>query len=278
VEENKRMKGIILAGGKGTRLYPLTIITNKHLIPIGFLPMLEYPLYTLNLLKPKSICLVTGGEHFQHLAGYCSKLHEEIPFSYHYQSKAGGIAQALSLTEQFAKDSKIAVILGDNIFEEDFSKAAKKFEESDLGAMFFLKQVFDPQRFGVAEINGDRILSIEEKPKIPKSNLAVTGLYFYDSTVFEKIKKIKPSLRGELEITDVNNMYIKEGRAGFHLLKGFWSDAGTFPSRIKCEEFVNKSLILDVLESLSENSKEILLKESSLPKEILSSLKKGNFK
>ena len=232
------MKGIILAGGKGTRLYPLTAVTNKHLVPVGNIPMIEYPLFTLQRLNVDSISIVTGGEHFQDIAKYLGTLHPKTSFSYHYQQEAGGIAQALSLTEKFVRNGKIAVILGDNIYEDDFSKAAKEFQESNLGAMIFLKQVSDPSRFGVAEIIDGKIVSLEEKPKEPKSNLAVTGLYFYDETVFDKIKQLKPSARGEFEITDVNNLYLKEGKLGYCILNGFWSDAGTYESRRFCEDFV----------------------------------------
>lgn len=246
------MKGIILAGGKGTRMLPLTAVTNKHLIPIGKLPMIEYPLFTIKNLGVDSISVVTGGEHFQNIAEYLGGLHKEIIISYHYQAEAGGIAQALSLVETFVKDGKVAVILGDNIFEEDFYKKARVFEESDLGVMLFLKKVSAPQRFGVAEIYRDKIISIEEKPENPKSNLAVTGLYFYDSSVFDKIKKLKPSKRGEYEITDVNNMYIQEGRAGFHIVNGFWSDAGKHESRERCSEFVKEGLEKKVKKELPE--------------------------
>jgi len=243
------MKGIILAGGEGTRLWPLTAVTNKHLIPVKGLAMIEYPLFSLKNLNIESISVVTGGEHFQHMARYLGTLHPKINFSFHYQKDAGGIAQALSLTEHFVKDSKIAVILGDNIFEENFSKLAKEFEESDLGAMLFLKRVKNPSRFGIAEMNEGKIISIEEKPKYPKSNLAVTGLYFYDSTVFDKIRKLKPSARGEYELTDVNNEYLKEGRLGFCILDGFWNDAGTFESRKFCEEFIKE----DFEQKISKN-------------------------
>ena len=244
------MKGIILAGGKGTRLYPLTAVTNKHLVPIGNIPMIEYPLFTLNQLNVDSISVVTGGEHFQDIAKYLGTLHKDLAFSYHFQSEAGGIAQALSLTEQFVRNGKIAVILGDNIFENDFTEEVKKFEESNLGAMIFLKKVNDPSRFGVAEIKDGKIISLEEKPKEPKSNLAVTGLYFYDKTIFDKIKQLKPSARGELEITDVNNLYLKEGNLGFHILDGFWSDAGTYESRKFCGDFVKLWHEKKVLESI----------------------------
>ena len=247
------MKGIILAGGKGTRLYPLTAVTNKHLVPVGNIPMIEYPLFTLKGLNVDSISVVTGGEHFQDIAKYLGTLHLDTAFSYHYQAEAGGIAQALSLTEKFVRNGKIAVILGDNIFENDFLEAAKKFEESNLGAMIFLKKVNDPSRFGVAEIVDGKIMSLEEKPKEPKSNLAVTGLYFYDETVFDKIKLLKPSARGEFEITDVNNAYLKEGKLGYHILDGFWSDAGTCESRRFCEDFVKLWHEKKVLESIGLN-------------------------
>ena len=234
------MKGVILAGGKGSRLYPLTAVTNKHLVPVGNLPMIEYPLFALLNLNISSISIVTGGEHFQHIAGYIKEMHPDINCSYHYQKEAGGIAQALLLIEKFVGKEKIAVILGDNIFAEDFYEAAKKFEESSLGAMLFLKRVKNPERFGVVQINGNKIISIEEKPKIPKSDLIATGLYFYDLTVFDKIKKLKPSDRGELELTDVNKIYLEEGNLGYHILNGFWSDAGTFESRKVTEDFVKQ--------------------------------------
>jgi len=232
------MKGVILAGGKGTRLYPLTAVTNKHLIPICDLPMIEYPLRTLKNLGVKSIAVVTGGEHFQAIAQYLVEVHPEIDFAFFCQREAGGIAQALSLVKDFAFGEKIAVVLGDNIFEEDFLEISKEFENSDLGAMLFLKEVSFPERFGVAEIFDGKVISIEEKPLLPKSNYIVTGIYFYDLSVFDKINKLKPSARGELEITDVNNLFIKEGRAGYNIVEGFWSDAGTFESRRVCEEFL----------------------------------------
>ena len=235
----KNMKGVILAGGKGTRLWPLTVVTNKHLVPVGNLPMIEYPLFTIKNLGVDSISVVTGGEHFKDIAGYLGELHHEIDFSYHYQPKAIGIAQALSLTEKFVNNGKLAVILGDNIFEDDFYEESKKFEKEDFSATLFLKEVNDPERFGVAEIKGNKIISIEEKPK---SNLSVTGLYFYDSTVFDRIKKLKPSPRGEYEITDVNNSYVLDGKVSFHIVKGFWGDAGTHDSRNSCEEFIKNGL------------------------------------
>ena len=244
------MKGVILAGGRGTRLWPLTTVTNKHLVPVGNLPMIEYPLFTLKNLKVDSMSVVMGGEHFKDIAKYLGTLHKDINFSYHCQAEAGGIAQALSITESFIGNGKIAVILGDNIFKENFYKAAQKFEKSDLGAMLFLKKIKEPSRFGVAEIKEDKIISIEEKPKKPKSNLVVTGLYLYDSTVFEKIKKLKPSARGEYEITDVNNMYIEEGKMGFHIFNKFWSDAGTWKSRRKCSKYVENKLEQAILSTI----------------------------
>jgi len=242
------MKGIILAGGKGIRMYPLTAVTNKHLIPVGNLPMIEYPLYTLRKLRVNSIAIVTGGEYFQSIVEYLVRVHPDIDFTFFYQKEAGGIAQALSLVENFVGNDKIAVILGDNVFEDDFYESAKNFEGSDLGSMLFLRQVMNPQIFGVAELGGDKIISIEEKPESPKSNYAVTGIYFYDSSVFEKIRKLKPSTRGEYEISEVNNMYVKESKAGFQIVRGFWNDAGTFNSRRVCEEFVQKRLEKEVRE------------------------------
>ena len=244
------MKGIILAGGTGSRLYPLTQVTNKHLVPVGNLPMIEYPLYTLRQMPTSDISIVTGGEHFSAISQYLTALHSNINFTYYSQSQAGGIAQALSLTKSSCEGKKIAVVLGDNVFEENFQEAAERFEQSQLGAMLFLKKVKDPSRFGVAELKGDLISGIEEKPTKPKSNLAVTGLYFYDETVFDKIKTLTPSLRGEYEITDVNNLYIEEERLGYTLIKGFWSDAGTIESRRVSEDFVRQGLERRILDSL----------------------------
>lgn len=252
------MKGVILTGGKGTRLWPLTEVTNKHLVPVGNLPMIEYPLYTLNNLGVDSISVVTGGEHFKDMVGYLGNVHRDINFSYHYQIKARGNAQAVSLTEKFL-NGKIAVMLGNNIFEDDFSNAAREFEDSDLGLMLFLKEVNDPSRFGVAEIDkkSKRIISIEAKPKIPKSNLAITGLYFYDESVFNKIKMLQPSLRGELELTDLNKLYLKNSKVGYSILKGFWDDAGVIKSRQECEKFVKYGLEDKVISTLQKNNKKL---------------------
>ena len=270
------MRGIILAGGQGTRLYPLTASTNKHLVPVGNLPMIEYPLSTLRKIGIKQISIVTGGENFEDMARYLETVHKSMNFSNHYQREALGIPQALSLSQASSGKEKIAVILGDNIFEDYFKGAAIKFEDSGLGAMLFLKQFFPPcldlyftdkncvkrARFGMAEIKDDEIVRVEEKPINPKLKLAVTGLYFYDHTVFDKIKKLKLSARGEYEITDVNNMYIQEGRMGYHILDGFWGDAGTFESRAVCERFVKRSLENQVKNLIIESEQDELLKKN----------------
>jgi len=247
------MKGVILAGGKGTRLFPMTSVTNKHLVPVGNLPMIEYPLHTLLKMGINDICVVTGGEHFQDIAAYLSHMHPNLNFSYHYQREAGGIAQALYLVAPSVGNEKMAVILGDNVFNGDFSEPAERFKHSNLGSMVFLKEVQDPQRFGVPLIEDGKIVNTVEKPKSPPSNFAITGLYFYDSTVFDKISNLKPSARGEYEITDVINKYITEGGLNHHIIDGFWSDAGTIESRKKCSEFVNIGLEKEILKSLLEN-------------------------
>ena len=248
------MKGVILAGGTGSRLYPLTQVTNKHLIPVGSLPMIEYPLHTLRQLNVSETSIVTGGEHFSAISQYLMALHPDISFTYYSQAQAGGIAQALSLVEPSLRGNSMAVVLGDNVFGGDFHESAGRFEQSKLGAMLFLKEVPDPKRFGVAELKGDLIIGIEEKPDNPKSNLAVTGLYFYDETVFDKIRTLKPSDRGEYEVTDLNNLYLNEKRLGYHVINGFWSDAGTIKSREVCSSFVRQGLEKRVLQSLPINA------------------------
>lgn len=232
------MKGIILAGGTGSRLRPLTLLTNKHLLPVAGNFMIMYPLQTLIKSGIKEILIVTGRENcgdFMRLLGSGKELGCE--FTYKIQDEAGGIAQALSLAENFANKEPITVILGDNYFEDDLIEEIKNFTE---GSKIFLKEVKDAERFGVAEIKGKGVTSIEEKPKNPKTNLAVTGLYIYDPKVFDIIRKLKPSERGELEITDVNNIYIKEGKMGFKIINGFWSDMGTPESLQKISEFLSK--------------------------------------
>lgn len=234
------MKGVILAGGEGTRLLPLTRVTNKHLLPVGTKPMIYYPIETLVKSGIKDILIVTGGNN---PGDFLKLLRDGREFGlkeihYTYQEGSGGIAQALSLAEDFADGGKIVVILGDNIFEDTFSKAVRDFEKQEKGAKIFLKEVPDPYRFGVAEIKDGKIVNIEEKPKKPKSNLAVTGLYMYDNQVFDIIRTLKPSERGELEITDVNNFYIRQGTMTYEILKGYWTDAGTFPSLLRATKLV----------------------------------------
>jgi len=234
------MKGIILAGGLGTRLYPLTFATNKYLLPIFDQPMIFYPLRTLTQAGIKEIMIVVSGPHSGHFINVLKngKEFDLKHLEYGYQNDAvGGIADALAICEDFADSEPLAVILGDNTTDADISPAIRSFKE---GATVFLKKVKDPQRFGIAVFdkkNSRRIIAIEEKPKKPKSSFAVTGLYLYDKKVFEYIKKCKPSPRGQLEITDVNNFYIKEGKMCWYSLKGFWSDAGTFESLFKAGKY-----------------------------------------
>ena len=226
------MKGVILAGGLGTRLHPLTRVTNKHLLPVWDKPMIYYPIECLVAAGIQDILLVTGGNNagdFLKLLGN-GKDFGLKHLNYTYQEGEGGIAEALGLAEHFAEGEHICVVLGDNIIERDIARAVKSFDEGDGGAKIILKEVPDPKRFGVAELDGNRVISIEEKPSAPKGNLAVIGIYMYDSEVFEIIKTLRPSGRGELEITDVNNAYIEAGRMAFEILEGWWTDAGTFSS------------------------------------------------
>jgi glucose-1-phosphate thymidylyltransferase len=234
------MKGIVLAGGLGSRLNPLTKVTNKHLLPIYEKPMIYYPIQTLVNAGIQDILVVTGGKNageFLRLLGN-GKDFGLKHVNYTYQEGEGGIAQALGLAEFFADGEPICVILGDNIIEGNVCRAANDFRKQGKGAKIILKQVTDADRFGVAEVKGDRIVGIEEKPKRPKSDLAVIGIYFYDGTVFEKIKRLKPSGRGELEITDVNNFYIEEGSLTYDKLEGWWTDAGTFESLLRANNLV----------------------------------------
>jgi len=232
------MKGIILAGGAGSRLYPLTKVTNKHLLPVYNQPMIYYPLYTLVNAGINDIMIVSGrghAGHFLELLGSGAEF--GVRLTYEIQETAGGIAEALGLADSWADDENVAVILGDNIFEDSIKADVNTFTN---GAKIFLKEVPDAQRFGVVELKKDRIISIEEKPKIPKSNFAMTGLYLYDYKVFSIIKKLKPSGRGELEITDVHNAYLKKGLMQYTLLKGYWSDAGTFNSLMRASMLVQQ--------------------------------------
>src|SRR3989344_9496368 len=236
------LKGIILAGGTGTRLLPCTLLTNKHLLPVYNKPMIYYPLETLTSAGIKDILIVTGGnspEDFLKLLrnGKAFGL-KEIHFL--YQEGSGGIAEALGLAEDFADNQKIVVVLGDNIFETDITKYVADFERQEKGAKLFFKEIPDPQRFGVGEFKDGKLVGIEEKPAQPKSNFAGNGLYMYDNQVFDMIKTLKPSKRGELELTDVNNFYIKQGTATYEILEGFWSDAGTFKTLFESAEFMRK--------------------------------------
>jgi len=225
------MKGIILAGGSATRLRPLTAVTNKHLLPVGRYPMIYYPLHTLASCGIKDIMIVSGTGHAGHFLELLGSGKEfGVRLSYAIQEEAGGIAQALGLCEDFADNEKIAVILGDNLFRDNFKSELEKFEREDRGARIFLKKVDNPRRFGVPEIEGEKIIHIEEKPELPKSPYAVTGFYFYDNRVWDAIKTLKPSGRGELEITDVNNFYVNDDTMKFSVVESWWLDAGTFPS------------------------------------------------
>jgi len=234
---------VILAGGLGTRLYPLTKITNKHLLPVHDKPMIYYPLCTLINAGIRDILIVTGGSDagdFLRLLGNGNEFGLQH-INYTYQEGEGGIAAALSLAEFFANQEKICVILGDNIIETNILTAVKAFEKQERGAKILLKEVPDPHRFGVAEIDGGKIVRIEEKPKAPRSKFAVIGIYMYDSAVFDIIKTLKPSARGELEITDVNNEYIRQSNLTFEILQGWWTDAGTFESLLRASNLVAKS-------------------------------------
>ena len=234
------MKGIILAGGLGTRLYPLTKITNKHLLPVHDRPMIYYPLQTLINAGIRDILIVTGGNNagdFLRLLGNGKEFGLKH-INYTYQEGEGGIAAALDLAEYFADGKKICVVLGDNLIENNIARAVRSFEEQKEGAKILLKEVADPQRFGVAEIAGGKIRGIVEKPQSPKSKYAVIGIYMYDASVFEIIKTLKPSARGELEITDVNNEYLRRGNLTYDTLEGWWTDAGTFDSLLRASNLV----------------------------------------
>src|SRR5271169_4027998 len=238
-----KMKGVVLAGGTGSRLNPLTRVTNKHLLPVYDKPMVYYPIQTLVNAGINEILLVTGGKNagdFLRLLGNGRDFGLKH-LNYSYQEGEGGIAEALGLAEFFAGDDSICVILGDNIIENNVRRAVESFPAQKGGAKILLKEVHDAQRFGVAEIRGDHVVGIEEKPKSPKSNFAVIGIYLYDKSVFEKIRRLKPSGRGELEITDVNNFYIAEGTLTYEVLEGWWTDAGTFDSLLRANNLVAQS-------------------------------------
>ena len=235
------MKGIILAGGTGSRMYPCTKVTNKHLLPVYNKPMIYYPIKTLADAGVKDILIVSGPGHagdFLNLLGSGKEF--GVDLAYDIQEEAGGIAQALNVGRKFVGEDKVIVILGDNIFEDDIFQFVQEFEKQESGARIFLKEVSIESggRFGCAVVEEDKVVYVEEKPRDPKSNLAITGLYMFDSTVFEKINRQSPSARGELEITDAIDFYVKEGNCKYDIIKGFWSDAGTFESLFKSSKFL----------------------------------------
>jgi glucose-1-phosphate thymidylyltransferase len=234
------LKGVVLAGGTGSRLFPLTKITNKHLLPIYDKPMIYYPIQTLVGAGIRDILLVTGGRNSGDFLRLLANGKEFglAHLNYTYQEGEGGIADALALAEHFADGEKICVILGDNLIEGSIAAAVEAFEKQERGARILLKEVPDAERFGVAELENGRIVGIEEKPAKPKSPYAVTGIYLYDGTVFDKVRTLVPSRRGELEITDVNNAYIREGAMTFSFLEGWWTDAGTFESLLRAANLV----------------------------------------
>jgi glucose-1-phosphate thymidylyltransferase len=240
--DGKAVKGIVLAGGLGTRMLPLTRITNKHLLPVYDQPMVYYPIRKLVQAGIHDIMIVTGGNS---AGDFLRLLRNGKDFGlerlhYIYQEGEGGIAEALGLAKDFAEGDRIVVILGDNIFEDDITPFVRSFSAQAEGAKILLKAVDNPNRFGVAELKENRVVGIEEKPARPKTDLAVTGVYMYDAQVFEFIKTCKPSARGELEITDVNNAYIRQGTMTFDLLKGWWTDAGTFESLFRATMLVRQ--------------------------------------
>jgi glucose-1-phosphate thymidylyltransferase len=234
------MKGVVLAGGLGSRLHPLTKVTNKHLLPVYHKPMIYYPIEALVTAGIDEILLVTGGNDagdFLRLLGNGEAFGLQR-INYAYQQGEGGIAHALSYAEQFAAGDPICVMLGDNIIERDFVEAARSFAQQQRGAKVLLKEVPDPHRFGVPVFDNDRIVAFEEKPKHPSSSYAVVGIYFYDARVFEIIRSLKPSARGELEITDVNNVYLSHQELTWSVLEGWWTDAGTFESLLLANNLV----------------------------------------
>ena len=226
------IKGVVLAGGLGTRLYPLTRVTNKHLLPVYDRPMVFYPIQTLINAGIRDILIVTGGNNagdFLKLLGNGKEFGLKH-LNYTYQEGEGGIAAALTLAEHFTDGNKVCVILGDNVIERNIIRPVERFLRQEKGAKILLKRVPDPQRFGVAEVQGGKVVRIEEKPKRPRSPYAVTGIYLYDAQVFDIIRTLTPSARWELEITDVNNRYLEQGQLTYEVLKGWWTDAGTFAS------------------------------------------------
>lgn len=247
------MKGVVLAGGTGSRLFPLTKITNKHLLPIYDKPMIYYPIQTLVDAGIEEVLVVTGGRNAGDFLRLLANGKEFWlrSINYAYQEGEGGIAEALALAEHFADGDRICVVLGDNIIEGSIRGAVEAFEKQESGAKILLKQVQDAERFGVAELLDGRVVGIEEKPRAPKSDFAVTGFYLYDHSVFNKCRVLKPSARGELEISDVNNAYIREGTMTFDFLEGWWTDAGTFESLLRAQHLVASSRSGAALEALA---------------------------
>lgn len=231
------MKGVILAGGTGSRLYPLTKVTNKHLLPVGKYPMIFHAVAKLKEADITDILIVTGKDHMGDVVNLLGSGREMgVTFTYKVQDEAGGIAQALGLAEHFVGDDSMVVILGDNVFSDSIAPYVYSFRQKGTGAKILLQEVPDPKRYGVPELEGDRIVSIEEKPSSPKSQYAVTGIYMFDAKVFDIIRTLKPSGRGELEITDVNNAYIASNELMYDVLQGWWTDAGTHVSLTHANE------------------------------------------
>jgi len=247
------MKGVVLAGGTGSRLYPLTRVTNKHLLPVYDKPMIYYPLLTLVEAGIYDILIVTGGNS---AGDFLRLLRNGKDFglqqlNFAYQEGEGGIADALRLAEHFVDGDKFCVILGDNIIEGNIRKAREKFEKQERGSMILLKEVPDPERFGVPIFNNGRIARIEEKPKVPLSSYAVIGIYFYDDTVFDRIRGLKPSARREYEITDVNNSYVADGQLNHEILEGWWTDAGTFESLWRASNLIREKAVQESAKALA---------------------------
>lgn len=232
------MRGVILAGGTGSRLYPLTAVVNKHLLPVGLYPMIYYPISSLAKAKVQEILIISNKEDIGDLAGLLGSGQSlGLSFFFRVQERPTGIAGALSLAKSFGRGEPLVVLLGDNVFVEDLSSPIQEFEEKKEGAMVFLKEVSDPEQYGVAELKGDRIVDIQEKPRYPKSSLCVTGIYIYDGSLFTMIEGITPSGRGELEITDVNRAYMEKGALKYHILSSWWIDAGTFSSLLEAGRY-----------------------------------------
>jgi len=265
------MKGVVLAGGTGSRLYPLTRVTNKHLLPVYDKPMLYYPLQTLVDAGIQDILIVTGGNN---AGDFLRLLRNGKDFglkhlSFAYQEGEGGIADALRLAEPFAAGEKICVILGDNILENSIQASKEKFERQEEGALVLLKKVPDPERFGVPVFQDKRIVKIEEKPKLASSQYAVIGVYFYDSTVFDRVRPLKPSSRGELEITDVNNSYLSEERLEYEIIDGGWTDAGTFESLWRAAKMMReKALLAEELARAAASKKQVFVAPPQIEKSI----------